>query len=97
MNDLEALRRVIREQHSCESRHLRSISVTEMFGDVVVFDGPVELFELIGHPTARRCYAFEYDEDNHPLRHFALLELPPVESALKAVQVAVAEGSRELF
>jgi hypothetical protein len=97
MNNFEALRCVIREQHGCESRHLRSIPITEMFGDVVVFDGPVELFELIGHPMARRCYAFEYDEDDHPLRYFAILERPPVESALKAVQVAVAEGSRELF
>ena len=67
-----------------------------MFAGVIVFDGPVELFELIGHPVARRCYAFEIDYDGHLCRSFALLELPPVESALKAVQVALAEGSQKL-
>jgi len=97
MNDLEALRRVIREQHGCESRHLRTVPIIEMFAGVIVFDGPVEMFELIGHPAARRCYAFQLDYDGHRSRSFALLELPPIESALKAVQVAVAEGSHKLY
>src|SRR5262245_14726935 len=97
MNDLVALQRAIREQHGCESRHVRSIPITEMFGGVVVFDGQVEVFQLIGHPTARRCYAFGYQPDGYSDRKVVLLERPPVESALKAVQAAVAEGSRELF
>jgi len=97
MSELYALQHAIYRQHGCGSRHLRSIPVSETFAGVSVFTGIVELFELIEHPQARRCYAFGLDLGGGRFRYVTFLELPPVESAVKAVQVAMAEGSSPLF
>jgi hypothetical protein len=49
------------------------------------------VFDLIGHPKAKRAYAWghldgAYDERT---RFVAVLEIPPVDSAQKAVQVQI--------
>ncbi len=36
----------------------------EGFEGQVVWDGIVEVFDLVGHPKAKRCYAFYFVEDN---------------------------------
>jgi hypothetical protein len=95
--ELYALQHAIYREHGCGSRHFRSIPVSETFAGVTIFTGMVEQFELIGHSRARRCYAFGLDLGGGIVRNVALLELPPIETAIKAVQVAVAEGSSPLF
>jgi hypothetical protein len=57
-----------------------------------VWAGEVEVFEIRGHPKAKRCYAWAYKEgekDEHA-RYIAVLEIPPVKSPQTAVQAAIA-------
>jgi hypothetical protein len=44
----------------------------------------LEVFDLTGHPKAKRCYAWSYGE---PEEIITILELPPVDSPESAVKV----------
>src|SRR5438874_458058 len=94
MNDLAALRDAIRKLHGCESEHIESVPITERFQGKTVWDGVVEVFALRGHPRAQRCYAWSYAQDGGGDRFVAVLELPPVDSARRAVQAAIAAEAR---
>lgn len=91
---IEELRAVIGKLHGCASRHLESAPVHEVFGGQTVWDGVVEVFDLTGHPKAKRCYAWSY-QDGKETRYVAVLELPPVESAQTAVRVAIASKAQK--
>jgi len=54
----------------------------------------VETFDLEGHDSAKRCYAFPFaDTDGVPTVKI-IISVPPVESPHRAVQVAIAERAR---
>jgi hypothetical protein len=83
------LQKAIEATHGCKSRHFTTVPITERFRGKVAWHGEVEIFDLIGHPTAGTCYAWCYD-DNGTTRTTAVLGLPPVDSAEAAVKVAIA-------
>jgi hypothetical protein len=60
----------------------------------VAWDGVVETFELGGHPKAKRCHAWSYEE-NGETQYVIVLELPPVDSAESAVKVAIAARAQQ--
>jgi hypothetical protein len=93
MNDLGSLQSAIRQLHGCESSHVKSVDVTEAFQGAPIWHGTVEVFDLIGHPKAKRCYAWDFDQ-NGRTRYLAVLEIFPVDSAKRAVQVAIAAEAR---
>jgi hypothetical protein len=95
---LEELRDVIRRVHGVESTHVESVSVKEMFQGSTVWEGVVEVFDLIGHPTAVRAYAWSHDTDDpaNPKRHVTVLHLHPIKSAEDAVKAAVIQEFRNL-
>ncbi len=66
-----------------------------MFRDETVWKGDVEVFALHGHAKAMRTYAWSYDEDGGKKSFIAVLELPPVNSAVTAVRAAIASGNQE--
>ena len=43
----------------------------------------------VGHPKAKRCCAWSY-QDNGETQYVTVLEIPPVESPITAVRVAIA-------
>jgi hypothetical protein len=86
---IRQLQKAIRATHGCGSRHFTTIPVTESFRGKVAWQGEVEVFDLTGHPTARTCYAWSYDDNGTP-RTTAVLGLPPVDSAEAAVKVTIA-------
>jgi hypothetical protein len=94
-NVRKELRAAIRAVHGCESRHVRSVPVREVFNGLVAWDGVVEVFDLIDHPKANRCYAWSF-ADGKQTRTVAVLELPPVDSPETAIKVAIAAKAREL-
>jgi hypothetical protein len=61
------------------------------FRGETVWQADVEVFDLIGHPKARRAYAWAHlDGTNDERERFvAVLEIPPVDSAQRAVQVQI--------
>lgn len=88
------LHAAIRAMHGCESRYVRSVPVREVFNDLVAWEGSVEVFDLIDHPKAKRCYAWSF-QDGNQARSVTVLELPPVDSPDTAVKVAIAAKARE--
>jgi hypothetical protein len=90
------LRDVIHKVHGVDSRHLESVPVKETFKGMTVWEGVVEVFELIGH-KAPKVYAWAHETENpdKPVRHVTVLHLGPVDSALKAVQISIL-GERNL-
>lgn len=79
--------------HNCAATHLESIPVREMFRGAVAWEGVVEAFELTGHPMAKRCYAWSY-QDRGESQFVTVLEIPPVNSAQTAVRAAIVAQTR---
>lgn len=69
---------------------MESVRVTETWQGETVWDGTVEVFDLIDHPTAERAYAWAYETDEGKLRHVAVLHQGPVNSPESAVRAAIA-------
>ena len=67
--------------------------VTEYFEGKLAWTGEVETFEIDGHPKARRCHAWSYEE-NSETQYVTVLEIPPVDSPSSAVTIAIAAKSR---
>jgi hypothetical protein len=88
---LAHLQKAIRATHGCESSFVEQVPVRETFHRKTVWEGNVEVFDLLGHPKAKRCYAWAYDVETGS-RTLAVLELPPVISPITAVRAAIAAG-----
>lgn len=88
------LQSAIETMHKCKARHVESVPVIELFRGKVAWDGVVETFELVGHPMAKRCYAWSYVENDEP-QYVTVLEIPPVDSAHTAVQIAIAAEAKQ--
>jgi hypothetical protein len=79
----------IMQLHSCGAIWHKTVPVHEVLRDQTVWKGDVEVFNLKGHPKAKRCYAWlhrngKIDEGE---RFVIVLEIPPVESASTAMRV----------
>ncbi|HUI92693.1 MAG TPA: hypothetical protein VLX68_10640 [Chitinivibrionales bacterium] len=91
MDNIESLRKAIKKLHGCDSEYTESVPVKETFKGQTVWEGVVEVFNLIGHPKAKRCYAWSHAEgiNDSETRYVVVLELPPVNSARTAVQANI--------
>ena len=93
---VQALKEAILHLHGCESEWVESVPVTETFQGQTVWEGTVQVFDLIGHPTATRCYAWSHATEGENRRFVAVLHQGPVDSPEKAVRAAiVGEASSE--
>jgi hypothetical protein len=88
---IEGLRDVIRRLHGVESTHVASVPVKEMFQGRTVWEGVVEVFDLIGHPNATKLYAWSHatDDPENPQRHVTVLHGDLITSPLLAVRAAI--------
>lgn len=64
-----------------------------MLGASVVWHGVVEVFDLVGHPSASRCYAWAYQRDGKE-RRVVVLHAGPIDSPRRAVQAALVHQQR---
>ena len=94
MTYLEELEGVIVKLHGCEATPIETVVVEEIHQGRTVWQGEVEIFELVGHARANRCYAWGLPDELGTLQIVTVLEIPPVDSALMAVRVALASGAR---
>jgi hypothetical protein len=65
--EVTALKDAIRAMHGCESLHVKSVSVKEVFEGQTAWEGTVEVFELVGHSEANQVYAWTHrdgDQNN---------------------------------
>ncbi len=88
---------IIRKLHGAEATHRASVPVKEVFSGHTIWDGIVEVFELHGHPTAERVYAWshETDDPDNPKRHVTVLHGGKITSAIDAVRAAIIQEFRD--
>ncbi len=91
MDYIAELQAAILNLHGCESQYLETVPVIEEFQGETIWQGEIEVFELRGHPKAKRCYAWGHatGESDQGRRYVAVLELPPVNSAQTAVRAGI--------
>src|ERR1700679_1589764 len=96
MTAIEEVREVIRHLHGVESIHVSSIPIKETFQGRTVWEGVVEVFDLIGHPSASKLYAWSHatDDPENPRRHVTVLHSHSVTSPILAVRAAIIQEFR---
>ncbi|HEY2495900.1 MAG TPA: hypothetical protein VGK24_02420 [Candidatus Angelobacter sp.] len=96
MSHIHDLREVIQRLHGADAKHVESVPITETHQGKTVWDGVVEVFDLIGHPETHPIYAWshETDEPKKPKRHVTVLHIPPVISPQIAVRAAIIQECR---
>ena len=93
---VEALKEAIKNLHGCDSVWVEAVPVHETFEGETVWEGSVQVFDLKGHPTAKRCYAWSHAVDDSEKRRFvAVLHQGPIDSPQAAVRVAIVQETRK--
>jgi hypothetical protein len=88
---IPALIEAIRHLHDCGAKHVETVHVHEKTPDgrETVWEGDVEVFDLIAHPTAKHCYAWSEQTPAGKRRFFAALHVGKVDSATMAVRGSI--------
>ena len=81
---IQTFHEAIQATHGAKASLIARERVHETFEGQPVWQGEVVVFELLNHPTAQYCYAWEVDG-----RVTAVLHEPPVDSPLAAVRAAI--------
>jgi len=86
----EQLKQVIKSQHHATAEFARSVRVLRAHSNTRMWDGVVHIFNLQGHPKAKKAYAWSVPVDgrNTP-RYFAVLHSAKVTCPADAVRAAV--------
>ena len=87
---IQLLGGAVERLHSCEAVHAKTVSVFEAFQGQMLWEGDVEVFDLVGHRRAKRCYAWVHQPLGQEPQCVALLDIWPVVSAGAAVKASIA-------
>jgi hypothetical protein len=93
--EVDQLTEAIERMHGGKARLAQSVPVKETHQGATVWEGVVHVFDLEGHPTATRAYAWSSPiEGSEKRRFFAVLHQEPVTSPAKAVRAAIVQEAR---
>ena len=92
---LPAMEDAIRHLHGCEPTFVESVPVRETFNGATVWEGEVQVFELRGHKTARRAYAWSHATEGAKRRFYAVLHEGPIDSPVKAVRASIVADAKK--
>jgi hypothetical protein len=90
--DADQLRDAVERMHGCPAQLVEAVAVAlaEAFEGQPVWQGVVHVFDLQGHRSADRCYAWSSSVEGSDRRRFyAVLGVPPINSAADAVRAAI--------
>jgi hypothetical protein len=95
--DSSELRMAIERMHGGSATLAQSVPVRETFEGKTVWEGVVHVFDLAGHPTATRAYAWPFPaEGSDQLRIVAVLHTARINSPLEAVRAAIVAENRSM-
>ncbi len=94
---LDRVKLALEHLHTCGATHRATVPVHEVFRGQTAWRGFVEVFDLTGHPKAKRAYAWSHcdGKDDQDERFVAVLEVPPVQSALDAVRASIVADAKK--
>jgi hypothetical protein len=85
------LKRVIETQHGAKGTFVRSVKVHRSVGGQANWDGVVHVFDLNGHPKAKRAFAWSSPiSGSGSPRFFAVLQMGGIATPIQAVKAASA-------
>jgi hypothetical protein len=91
---ISELKKAVEDQHGGTATLVQSVLVDEHFRDRPVWRGTVHIFELKGHETAKRAYAWSHDLPDGKRRFFTVLHADPIKSPRDAVRAAIVAESK---
>jgi hypothetical protein len=91
LNYIEAIQEAIGKGYKCKAKHVKTAIVNERKDGQAIWLGKVEVFELEGHPKAKRAYGWGYEETPGKTEFVTVLEIPPVVSPETAVRAYLVE------
>jgi hypothetical protein len=92
---LPALQDAIQHMYGLRSEWVESVPIREVFKGELVFEGEIQAF-AVEHPKATRAYAWSHAVgDTGRRKFFALLGVPPINSALDALRASIASGQNK--
>jgi hypothetical protein len=95
LSEVPSLQQALERMHTCKATLAQSVPVTERHGGAVVWQRMVHVFDLKGHVTATRAYAWSSPiEGSDKRRFFAVLHQPPITSPVEAVRAAIIAEQR---
>ena len=87
--DVNELRDAVERMHGCPAQLVKAVPVSESFEGRPVWQ-VVYIFDLAGHRSADRCYAWSSGaQDTDGRRVFAVLQTPPIASPSDAVRATI--------
>src|SRR5258706_10108669 len=89
------LQSTIQRLHKCQASHSRTEKVEQGVNGEVIWSGNVEVFALLGHDRALRCYAWGHLHESGQWEVTTVLAIPPVVSAESAALAAFAARVKE--
>lgn len=93
--DADLLKRVIELQHGGTGTFVQSVRVHKATANKLQWDGMVHVFDLKGHPKAKRAYAWASPiNGSKSPRYFAVLQQARINSPADAVKAAAAAIKR---
>ena len=98
MAEVEAdqLKQAVEQLHGGTAALTQSLPVRETFEGMTVWEGVVHVFDLDGHPTATRAYAWSSPiEGSTKRRFFAVLHTERINSPTEAVRAAIVAERRK--
>jgi hypothetical protein len=91
----DQLKQVIERMHGGTATLAQSVPVKETFVGATVWEGVVHVFDLAGHPSATRAYAWSSPiEGSTKRRFFAMLHTDRINSPVAAVRAAIVAEHR---
>jgi hypothetical protein len=90
----DELKKAVEAQHGGTATLVQSVPVHETHNGETVWDGTVHIFDLAGHPKAKRAYAWSYAMDDGRRMFFAVLGVPPINGPRDAVRAAIVTEAR---
>src|SRR5467141_2938801 len=95
--EVDQLKQAVEQMHAGSAQLAQSVPVRESFAGQPIWEGVVHVFDLSGHPTATRAYAWSAPvEGSTKRRFFAVLHQPPVDSPQAAVRAAIVAENKNL-
>ena len=89
------LKEAIEHMHGGSATFAQAVPVRETFQGRAVWEGVVHVFDLHGHPTATRAYAWSSPiKGSDKRRFFAVLHTDRINSPLEAVRAAIVAEHR---
>ena len=92
---ISELKKAVESQHGGTATFVQSVPVSEMFVGRMVWEGIVHVFDLAGHPKAKRAYGWSHTIDGSAKRRFfAMLHMGGITGPVEAVRAAIVAERR---